>query len=130
MHLQQIKKRVPGYKKKPGTLMPASFDNAPPRVVQHRKKYKGTLVGAYNKKKRIERQNTTLLKQFQKQRHRATMYGDRKRIGPSSLNVVERRKKMLNIVNEKRTLLSHMKCPSKKLDSDWWIGSKAVEMVF
>ena len=129
LHLQQIKNRVPGYNKKPGTLMPASFDNAPPRVVQHRKKYKGTLVGAYNKKKRIERQNTTLLKQFQKQQHRATLYGDRKKIGPSSLNVVERRKKLLNIVKENNILLHKIKHAPTQYNVRKWEHQHATNAV-
>ena len=41
LHLDQISNREPGYLKKPGTLMPASFDNAPPRRSRMKKRREG-----------------------------------------------------------------------------------------
>ena len=109
LHLRKIKKRKPGYLKPPGSLMPADFDNAPPRQIQSRKKRQGSVVQEYQKKVRIERQNTTLLKRLFLNEARSSMYAQRKSLGPSSMNVCSRRANLLQILKDNTLLLRRIK---------------------
>lgn len=131
LHLDQISNREPGYLKKPGTLMPASFDNAPPRRSRMKKRREGggSLVQAYQRRKRIERQNVTLIKRLLNNKYRKTMYGVRKSLGPSSLNATERRTTLLQTVKENNILLKKIKTAPASINPSKWEKEHAQNLI-